>query len=72
MGSRPTTVAGCSNLPPLVGSGQVASPQPDSTGIAIAHVASGSHGLARSAAALTGHLRRIVCYRYTTFLQIFA
>ena len=58
MGSRPTTVAGCSILPPLVGSGQVASPQPDSAGIAIAHGASGSHGLARSAAAPAGNLRR--------------
>ena len=58
MGSRPTTVAGCSILPPLVGSGQVASPQPDSAGIAIAHGASGSRGLARSAAAPAGNLRR--------------
>ena len=58
MGSRPTTVAGFSILPPLVGSGQVASPQPDSTGIAIAHVAGGSHGLARSSAAPTENLRR--------------
>ena len=58
MGSRPTTMAGCSILPPLVGSGQVASPQPDSAGIAIAHVAGGSHGLAQSSAAPTESLRR--------------
>ena len=58
MGSHPMTVAGCSSLPPLVGSGQVASQHPDSTGIAIAHVAGGSHGLAQSSAAPTESLRR--------------